>query len=127
MAVITKENYDSLSPEEQAVVAKLGIRIDQREKKDVFEGKKIVQAYVTLVESTCRLCSEVSVSAFSMEGVGTTLISRQIDLLEITADTEVHTRKEKTVVCGCCRDNLITLSRENLVELAIKAAKGMLY
>jgi hypothetical protein len=127
MSELTKSKFDSLSPEEQAILMKIGVVIKPDCAERPVPAEKIVQAYITLVETTCRLCHNVDVAAFSMEQVGTALISRQITLLEITSESEVRPRKESTKVCGSCRQNLTLLSRESLIELTIKAAKGMLY
>jgi len=120
---ISANKFSSLSPAEQAVIKKLGIVVSESP-PDPFEGKKIIQSYITLVETSCRLCNSTSILPFSMEGLGTTLKSRQIKFEDITPEAKIQTRQEHTSVCGSCRSQLLLLSKEDLIELAIKKAKG---
>lgn len=120
---ISAVKFDHLSKAEQEVIRKLGITISDSP-PDPFEGKKIVQSYITLVESSCKLCKTVSVTPFSMEGLGTTLKSRQIKFNEISPEAKIQTRQETTAVCSSCRTQLLLLSKEELIELSITKAKG---
>lgn len=125
---ITKTKFDSLSKPEQDLIKKLGVTISTSEGGACLSsspGKPIVQSYVTLVETSCKLCKSITTTAFSMEGVGTTLHSRQIALSEITPDTRVTTRNERTNVCPHCRKQLSLLSQAELIEMSINIMKGV--
>jgi hypothetical protein len=124
---ISKEKWDSLEEVEREVLRKLGVKVvDHAAPARPQAGAgAIVQRYIMLVESNCKLCKSVSVIPFSMEGVGTTLHSRQIRLDEITEESVVKTRREVTAVCPACRTILTSLSREDLIEVCLATAKGV--
>lgn len=119
---IHQSKFDNLTEKEKELVRKLGITITAS--NDPFAGKSCVQSYITLVETTCKLCKSTSVIPFSMEGVGTMLHSRQIPFSEITHDSKVMSRQERTNVCPQCRKQLSLFSKEELIEVAINIMKG---
>jgi len=122
---ITPAKFASLSKHEQEVIRKLGITVKELQHSDPFAGKPIVQSYICLVETTCKLCKSVTITPFSMEGAGTALMSRQIKFFEISQDSKIQTRQERTNVCPSCRSQLSLFSKEELIELSISIMKGL--
>ena len=123
---ISKEKWDNLEEVEREVLRKLGVKVVEHSAAPAKpQAGAVVQKYIMLVESHCKLCKSVSVIPFSMEGVGTTLHSRQIRLDEITEESVVKTRRETTAVCPTCRTILAGLSREDLIEVCLAVAKGV--
>jgi len=123
---ITKERFDSLKPAEQEMLLSLGLEIEdesQADKPKRRNSDSLLERYACIVETNCKLCKSTTTAVFSMEGVGGLLVSHQASLDQIEGMT-VKTRTETVLTCPLCRDYLAALCKEDLISLAIKAAKG---
>jgi len=131
MEKITKEKFNSLTPENQKLILSLGFEIEENspkpEKNHGTSTRRstdsVLQKYACVVETTCKLCKNITTTVFSMQGVGGLLTSHQASLDQIEGMT-VKTRTETVITCPNCRDYLKTLCLEDLISLTIKAAKG---
>ena len=125
MLKFTQSQFDRLTQDEQAILKKLNFTITPDCPQPLPSSQPIVQSYITMVETSCKLCKSTTVTPFSMEGVGTTLHSRQIQFSEISPDSKVTTRQERTNVCPQCRRQLSLFTKEELIEISINIMKGI--
>lgn len=123
---ITKKCFDNLKPAEQEMLLSLGLEIEDEMMMDKPKRRvsdSLLERYACIVETTCKLCKSTTTAVFSMEGVGGLLVSQQASLDQIEGMT-VKTRTETVLTCPLCHDYLASLCKEDLISLAIKAAKG---
>lgn len=120
MKKITQEEFSKLTKEQQDLLTTLGIKISDN---TTPTKRTELQEYACVVETYCKLCGTIENKVFLMEGVGNVLLSKPATISEIEGMT-VKTREESTLTCPSCHDNLSLMSKEDLINLILKVAKG---
>jgi hypothetical protein len=126
MKKITKREFDLLSPPNQDIIKNLGIEVEEDFKPEKASRRitdSCLSSYACVVETTCKLCKAVEVKVFLMEGTGGLLVSCESSIDKVEGMT-VKTRTETVLTCSFCHDTLKLMSQEDLIALALKAAKG---
>lgn len=121
MKKITKEEFESLTTEQQSLLRTLGVNpVESITKPKNSSG---LEEYACVIESFCKLCRSVETKVFLMEGVGNILLSKPATLSEVEGMT-IKTREESTLTCPACHDFLMLMEHEDLVAMTLKVAKG---
>ena len=126
MKKMSKQQYDSLTHEQQKIIDELGVVVEncivpRRRSADADQSN--LENYACIVETTCKLCNTTSTKIFLMEGVGGLLTSNECTMQDVEGLT-VKTRNESTLTCAHCHEVLKAMCQEDLIALVLRIAKG---
>jgi len=119
--VIEEEKAEGLSAEDLDALQALGIEIHIKRPRRARPHKTHPEPYNLLVKYRCALCSSVQSEAWEMRSndKGTALEGTKVPLEGFRPD---KVKEVSRATCSQCRERLLRLSKEELIEkLLIKA------
>jgi len=119
---IEEEKAEGLSPEDLDILAALGIEISIKRPRSSKPRKSCPEPYNLLIRYQCKLCGSVQSEAWEMRP------NERSDALEGTKVSSEgfhpdRIKEELRSHCTMCRERLLQLSKEELVEKLLAKAK----
>jgi len=119
---IEEEKAEGLSPEDLDVLAALGIEITIKRPRSSRPRKSCPSPYNLLIRYQCKLCGSVQQEAWEMRpnSKGDALEGTKVSLEGFRPD---KVKEEHRSHCTMCRERLLRLSKEELVDKLLAKAK----
>ena len=119
---IEEEKANGLSAEDLDILAALGIEIHIKRPRSSRPRKSCPEPYNLLIRYQCRLCGAVQSEAWEMRpnGKGDALEGTKVPLEGFRPD---KVKEESRATCSQCRERLLQLSKEELVEKLLTKVK----
>ena len=119
---IEEERAEGLSPEDLDVLAALGIEIHIKRPRSSRPRKACPEPYNLLIRYQCRLCGAVQQEAWEMRpnGKGDALEGTKVPFEGFRPD---RVKEEHRSHCSQCRERLLRLSKEELVDKLLAKVK----
>ncbi|RLC80932.1 MAG: hypothetical protein DRJ03_20760 [Chloroflexi bacterium] len=119
---IEEEKAEGLSPEDLNVLAALGIEIHIKRSRPSRPRKSCPSPYNLLIRYQCRLCGAVQSEAWEMRRNerGDALEGTKVPLEGFRPD---KVKEELRATCSQCKERLLRLSKEELVEKLLTKVK----
>ena len=118
---LTKKQWSELSEESRELATTLGLAptiVKTKGKKEEYKFK--LTPYILGVRSTCSLCGSVATTIWSMEDKDGELLKSRM----LPPGTKTDKVMEMTTPrCYQCRDKLMDLAKEELVEMLLNIKK----
>jgi len=119
---IEEERAEGLSAEDLDILTALGIEITIKRPRSSRPRKSCPEPYNLLIRYQCRLCGAVQQEAWEMRpnGRGDALEGTKVPLEGFRPD---KVKEELRSHCSQCRERLLRLSKEELVEKLLAKVK----
>jgi len=119
---IEEEKAEGLSPEDLDALAALGIEITIKRPRSSRPRKSCPEPYNLLIRYQCKLCGAVQQEAWAMKRneKGDALEGMKVSLEGFRPD---KVKEELRATCSQCRERLLHLSKEELVDKLLAKVK----
>jgi len=119
---IEEERAEGLSPEDLDILQALGIEITIKRPRSSRPRKSCPEPYNLLIRYQCKLCGAVQQEAWEMRpnGEGDALEGAKVPLEGFRPD---KVKEELRATCSQCRERLLQLSKEELIEKLLTKVK----